>query len=351
MAHISIRKGSHAPRSDGDINEYISPEAAAKQWFNTQRRVIFVNGMANSPDNHKASALALSLLQGCPVIGVYNLATGFMGDIWQCLTDKLKLSRVQAGNFDAWSARVEAEYQDARKTRPALDKESYLGEALAGNKATLALYQYLLSLGPALKTTPIYCHSQGNLLTSNALTALALARGAGAISGVEVNSFGSPCRYWPRGIVHTQRAFTFDPVTWLDLRTGFQFDKIGFVAGHGFDLYLKHDAEFTVNRFRWGSFGLTASMDEEGLADYLVKMGNNPDRLTKIFERLHKRHNSDVDDIAEIYTRKMRTRHPNVLTAIARTSKEPIKLMIKAMEEGVTFPGERREISYLKTLL
>lgn len=351
MTSITIRKGGQLPSSDGDINEYISPEAAAKSWFETQRRVIFVNGMANSPDNHKSSAIALSLLQGRPVIGVYNLASGFMGDIWQCLSDKMKMVRVQSGNFDEWSARVEAEYQEARNKRPDLDKEGFLGEALAGNKATLALYKLFLNLGPALKTTPIFCHSQGNLITSNALTALALARGAAAISGVKVNSFGSPCRYWPRGIAHTQRAFTFDPVTWLDLRAGFQFDKIGFVAGHGFDLYLKHDAEFTVNRFRWGSFGLTASMDETGLATYLVKMGNNPERLTKILERLHKRHNSDVDDVVEIYARTMRTTHPTVLAAIARSSKKPIQLMIKAMEEGVTFPGERKEIDYLKTLL
>lgn len=351
MTQISIRKGGNLPGRDGDLNEYTSAEAAAQSWFNSGRRVIFVNGMANSPDNHKSSAIALSLLQGCPVVGVYNKASGFAGDIWQCLTDKLKLVRVQSGNFDAWAVEVEAEYQAERANRTGLSKDDFVGELIDGNPATLSLYRYLLSLGPALRLAPIYSHSQGNLITSNALTALALAKGKSVLTGVEVNSFGSPCRYWPGGIVHTQRAFTFDPVTWLDLRAGFQFDKVGFVAGHGFDLYLKHDAEFTVNRFRWGSFGMTASMDEEGLAEYLVKMGNNPQRLKEIFLRLHKRHKSDVDDVAEIYVRKMRTKHPNVLQTIARFDEEPIKLMINAMEKGATFPGERREINYLKGLM
>ena len=350
MNQVSIRQGSQAPRSDGDINEYISAEASGKSWFDRTRKVVFVNGMANKPIDHKNSAIALSLLQSCPVIGVYNKNDGFLGDIWQCLTDKLNLSGVQSGSLRSWEERVEKLYQEAKKTKRGLLKADFVATTIEGNKATLSLYRYFLHLGDSLKQTTIFCHSQGNLVTSNALTALALAKGRRAISNVSVNSFGSPCRYWPDGIAHVQRAFTFDPVTWLDLRVGFQFVKVGFVAGHGFELYMKHDAEFTVNRFRWGSFGMTASMDEAGLANYLVKLGNQPTRLRKIFERLHLRHNSDVDDVAEIYCRKMRTSFSTVLESIARADKEVIRLLIKALEEGVTFSGERTEINHLKTL-
>ena len=59
-------------------------------------------------------------------------------------------------------------------------------------------------------------YSQGNLIASNALTAVALADGLQAIRGVMVISFGSPCRFWPPGIRHHNFAFANDPVTWLD---------------------------------------------------------------------------------------------------------------------------------------
>lgn len=80
-------------------------------------------------------------------------------------------------------------------------------------------------------------------------------------------------------------------------------------------------------------------------------MGNNLKRSKEIFPRLHKRYQSDVDDVAVIYVCKMRIKHPNILQSIARFDKEPIKLMIKATEEGVSFPKERREINYLKAFL
>lgn len=155
-----------------------------------------------------------------------------------------------------------------------VQKADFVASMIDGNAATLAVYG-LLAGGGGLNAlrTPVYCHSQGNLITSNALTAVALALGPAAIAGMEVNSFGSPCRFWPPGLRRTSNAFTFDPITWLDLTADMSSSKVGFVAGHGFKLYMQRDAEFVVNRFRFGAFGTTMDMDEEGWQSSLFRWG------------------------------------------------------------------------------
>ena len=352
---VTVKDGNNPPNGDGDINRYVSAEGSAQSWFDRTREVVFVNGMANAPADHIKSALGLSLLQGCPVVGVYNKADGLWADLGQCLRDKGVLVPVQAGNFDAWESAFDAAYGLARLTNVALTKIGFMETFVAGNAATASLYRYVTSCSPQQRSRlKIFCHSQGNLITSNALTAVALACGKGAIADMEVNSFGSPCRYWPPGLSRTNNAFTFDPVSWLDYNVGFSSVKVGFTPGlvsHGFEIYMNQDAEFVVNRFRWGSFRMTASMDEKGLAAYLAKMGNNPRRVKKIFEWLDDKHNSDADDIAMYYTREMRTHHEGVLKSIALADSSLIHLLIKCMREGVTFSDERREIDYLEALV
>jgi hypothetical protein len=351
MRAPTVRAGGGNPRSDGDINLYISPEGQAQSWFNQQRRVVFVNGMANTADDHAKSARALSLLQACPVVGIYNRTDGTWADLGQCLMDKITLVPAQAGSFSGWKLALDAAYVAAHAISPSLTKIDFVGSLIAGNQATLAVYSYVVTLSQSDRAAlKLYCHSQGNLITSNALTAVALALGASSISGLEVNSFGSPCRFWPEGLNRTNYAFTFDPVSWLDYNAGFSSVKIGFVAAHAFDIYMRNDAEFVVNRFRWGSFGLTASMDEEGLADYMVGIGNNPPRLKGIVQRLLSAHWSDSDDVAYYYVNKMRTRHGSVMQQIARGDPGLIRLLYRCLDEGITTPGERTEMNYLNTL-
>ncbi len=76
------------PSQDGDINIYENPEAKTTSFWNSQKSVVFINGMANSPDDHKKSAVALSKLQMCRVVGVYNKTDGGLQDLLQCLGDK-----------------------------------------------------------------------------------------------------------------------------------------------------------------------------------------------------------------------------------------------------------------------
>ncbi|MBT0958863.1 hypothetical protein IV417_15850 [Alphaproteobacteria bacterium KMM 3653] len=357
MQRPIIKPGSGLPNGDGDINLYVSPEVGHKDWFNTKRRVVFVNGMANSKADHRASALGLSTLQGCPAVGVFNEKGTLFADLGQCILDKATFGSVEpdftkhSSGFAGWLAVVLSAYELNKLQHPSLTLVDYVHFLLRGNKATQSLYAYLVTLSPAERqATKIYCHSQGNLITSNALTGVAFALGLGAIAGMEVNGFGSPCRYWPPGLKRTNYAFTFDPVSWLDYRIAFDNVKVGFVAGHGFDLYRKYDGEFVVNRFRWGSFGLTASMDEKGLAHFCADMGNNPPRLIGVFQRLMTRHWSDTDDVAFYYTKRMREKYPHVIRQIAKSSPEFIKILCKCMEGGWTTGSERAQINYLEAL-
>ncbi|MGH1367520.1 MAG: hypothetical protein ACRBCL_02815 [Maritimibacter sp.] len=355
MPTPAIRTTGNAPTADGELNLYMSPEGAAQSWFNATRRIVFVNGMANSPKDHLESAMGLSLLQGCAVVGIYNKTDGFWSDLGQCITDKLTLVDAQSGNYALWQKMVDDAYATAKTKNMGLSKIDFVGGLIDSNAATASVFHYVASLAPKdREQLMIFSHSQGNLVTSNALTAVALALGLPAIKGITVNAFGSPCRYWPAGIVHRNFAFTFDPVSWLDYNVGFSTSKVGFVDGimaHGFKVYMSHDAEFTVNRFRWGSFRMTASMDEEGLATYLVGIGNNPPRLKRIFQWLDDKHNSDADDVAVLYSAKMRRSHDTTLKAIAQADKSVIQLLIKCMREGVTFSDEKKEIAHLETLI
>ena len=45
---------------------------------------------------------------------------------------------------------------------------------------------------------------------------------------------------------------------------------------------------------------------KKGLASALAQMGTNLPRITAIFERLYSAHNSDVDDVAELYLNKIK---------------------------------------------
>ncbi|MBK8980617.1 MAG: hypothetical protein IPM29_32335 [Planctomycetes bacterium] len=110
---------------------------------------------------------------------------------------------------------------------------------------------------------------------------------------------------------------------------------------------MRHDAEFVVNRFRWGGFGLTVGMDEQGLAEYLVGIGNNPARTRRIFERLRDAHPSDSDDVAFEYVQRAPDRLLRVLKAA-----DPglIELLVDLMESGYTSRSEREAIERLRSI-
>jgi len=354
--NVIINRSGNVPAEDGAIHLYVSPEVGQKTWFDTRRKAIFVNGMDNEPKDFRESAWALSTLLACPVTGVYNMTDGFWGDLGQCITDKIKFDASVTGRraftYDDWKMLVDVGYGVMRKTTPNLTQATYVRSLIQRNRATTSLYDLLQAPGYFQKGVPIFAHSQGNLITSNALTALALAQGLGAIEGRLVNSYGSPCRFWPAGIVHRNNVFTFDPVGYLDLRMSWSYSKVGFTVAHSFLTYMKHDPEFVINRFRLGGWGMTFNMNEEGLGNALADMGANADRLLPIFERLASAHSADADDVVIYYLRKLRrTGREKVLRALATAKPELIRLLIKILDDGWTTGEEKSFIEHLQSLV
>jgi hypothetical protein len=351
-----INQGS-VPSGDGAVTRYVSPEVVGKAWYNPAKPVIFVNGMQNSGELHRDNALALSLMVGAPVHGVYNKSTGFLSDVFQCVTDKLRLAGIQAesaGGQTDWYKTVESLYQLERKRNAGLSKDDFVHGLLGSNEATKALYALLIGAPNGLLGAPIYSHSQGNLIASNALTGVMLARGPAAIAGIEVHSFGSPARWWPAGLKRQSYSFTFDMVAFLDLRGDWNSSSVGYRFSHGpnpfthgFLFYAAHDPEFVINRFRTGGLGMTVNMDEKALAKFCAGLGVNTARLRGIFDRLEKTHYTDSDDVAVEYVELLTDQQ---LAALQSTDPVFVRQLIRLLEDGFVAGDERRAIKRLQAV-
>ena len=326
------------PTADGDINEYLNPEIADK----AKDHVVFVNGMANKGEDHKRSALALSLVRFAKVTGIYNKEEGLFWDLVQCLGDKNQFNgfSLSAKNKVIWNNGV---------FEP--QKVTIMRKAMTRNKAQVALFDTLLKRGPC----EIHAHSQGNLILSNVLQALIAIKGDKALAGYKVYSYGSPTCNWPEGLVRAEMAYTFDPVSWLGgLDLSFTTSKLGMPSGsmnpitHGFMFYLQDDPAFVINRFRTGMWGMTFNMDEKGLAECLVAMRDNRRRVTNIFQYLKDHNWSDSDDIAMEYIKLVRRNRG--LELFLQTTPELKKLLIELLDAGWTTSEQYEAIDFIKKL-
>jgi hypothetical protein len=351
-----INLSGEAPGKDGDIHVFISGEVGSQPWFNKGQKAIFVNGMDNDGKEHRKSALTLSTMLGCPVTGVFNITAGTWVDLGQCITDKwsfdaaLNLGR-PLFSFDDWKLAVDRGHTAAQKKQATLTRIAYVRKLIAGNAATAALYDLLLEPGYTHPSVPIFAHSQGNLITSNALTALALAKGHMANEGRVVNSYGSPCRFWPPRLSRVNNAFSLDPVGWLDLRFQWNSSNVGFKVAHSFLTYMENDPEFVINRFRVGGVGMTFNMDEQGLGNALAGMGSNVERIFKVFKRLADKNGSDADDVAVYFMRKLQNpAGQQLLRKFVTVKPGLIDLLITVLDEGWTTAEEQKFIDQLKAL-
>jgi hypothetical protein len=338
--------GERISSHDGEVNEYAYKEAVASRQFDRTRKVIFINGMANSGENHAESALALSWVQMCTVVGVYNRSSGGWDDFVQCIGDKNQFDgplSLSAGNKvaigSAFGSRTRAEA--ARS-------------ALGRNRAQVCLFDLLRE--PVNRRREIFAHSQGNLILSNVLQAIAATDGPRALIGRTIHTFGSPTVNWPDHISKNEHAFTWDPVTFLSgFDSSWTISKVGMPMDssnpitHGFLEYLKQDPAFVVNRFRWGGLGVTFNMDENGLARALAAMRTNTRRVHAIFEHLNRNHNSDADDVAVRYVNLVKG-SPAVLAALGRGDGRLVKLLVQVLDEGWTSDDEQEAIDFLRGL-
>ena len=333
--------GVTIPRVDGAINQYAYKEAVASGYFDGKRHVTFINGMNNTGEDHAESALALSWVQMCTVTGVFNQSGGGLTDFLQCIADK--------NQFDgpvSFSAKNTVAIGSMFGLRTTVEAAR---NALRRNPAQVALFDHLRRH----RRREIFAHSQGNLILSNVLQAIAASEGRGAIGGYKVYTFGSPAVNWPAGLTKYESGFTWDPVTFLaGFDTSWTISKVGMPKGslnpitHSFLEYLKCDPAFVVNRFRVGGLRITWDMDEEGLAECLAAMGTNTPRVRAVFEHLDARHTSDADDVAVLYVREVR-KSPG-LTAAVKADKPLVDLLVRVMDDGWTTDDEKAAIAFLQ---
>jgi len=90
------------------------------------------------------------------------------------------------------------------------------------------------------------------------------------------------------------------------------------------------------------------SMDEAGLASALFEMGDNEPRIYKIFVRLHSAHQSDVDDVALEYVKRLQQEPGRVTIGRLRRSERLMSLLIKALDRGITTSEEKKAIDFLR---
>lgn len=233
--------GSIERLRDGDVRTFDVSDYAA--FFITNKKVrkavrskrtgnypvIFVNGMQGSPIKFRAQGCAVAALSGGPVQGVYNgsgdsflfgdnkgpgkLAGEEPGsilvDLIECLTDKL-----QSTDWDqltTWFKKKRGHSQDKIERDMAENLSRY-------NRATGSLYSLLLQ--PGYENARIVAHSQGNIITCNAINALAAVRGNKAIASMKIYAVASPVMFWSEAgmfgedIVSTH-ALANDLVAWL----------------------------------------------------------------------------------------------------------------------------------------
>lgn len=179
------------PRKDGEINVFNLRESSS----NTPR-IYYVNGIRVPPRNHTVTASLLSVLTERPVNGVYNKTSGALLDLAQCGLDYLQNATARTSSS-----------QNLNRPPVVSDDEvnaalrRMVSNSIVWNNATFQLFRSLVE--HRRTNQMIIAHSQGNLITSNALFVLEDLLGASALRNIRVYSLASPAPAWPLGLRKT----------------------------------------------------------------------------------------------------------------------------------------------------
>jgi nucleoid-associated protein YgaU len=220
------------PTQNGEVCEYRDTGVST-----SAPRIYYVNGIQTTGEIHEGTALVLSQITQHTITGVFNRTfgegPGIVVDLLQCFGDSSNgfFSQLAEFGFDGLDSLVErirrwtatssqpptnvAEQLRARVPRAKL-AEFITRYLAATNKATAALFRQLnQNRGPRQL---IVAHSQGNLITSNALWAIQTIYGASSLSNLRIYSIASPAPAWPAGIDLRIKVYGHanDPVTLFD---------------------------------------------------------------------------------------------------------------------------------------
>ncbi|MBN1853264.1 MAG: hypothetical protein JW829_11090 [Pirellulales bacterium] len=226
------------PTFDGQVTKY-----AAKPSYPDLPRIYFVNGIQTDGSGHAAAATELSKITERAVYGVYNStagigAIGMIVDLLQCRDDWIgsvssqltewgvqnmnkivgnvqnKIQNILGINSAGSTAKQVNVAQEFRNQIPEENRIFFIDKYLElTNRATASMfYQLRRYQGQAQH---IIAHSQGNLVTCNAVWAMVMAYGERSLSHVRVYSLASPAPAWPEGLNYQRRVYghTNDIVT------------------------------------------------------------------------------------------------------------------------------------------
>jgi hypothetical protein len=218
MPGVTIYR-NREPRTGGELVLYSSSSTKAN------KRLVFVNGICNTPPDHQAACKNLCRLTGCEVLGVYN-QTGMHARVSQnSLFDK-----VTDGLFDVEQAAADWIGVGLRTNIVPILNRPHLANGCASS-----LFSLLLEEGSRWPTRPlcIVAHSQGNLIASNALAVYSqmVTKHRRLHPKIQVFAIASPAPSWPTNAFISVNNYwhKHDPVTavsmWRNLR--------GSKQGHG----------------------------------------------------------------------------------------------------------------------
>ncbi len=245
------------PKTDGQVSEY-----AAVLPPNSMPRIYYVNGIQTDGMGHAKTAYALSVLTEHVIYGVYNATAGkgagIVLDLLQCGADWMDifLSKLAEIGNRGISGAVDAivNFVRSKKGLPPRDPTSVADairqkvpeglrvafiERCVGlyNKATASLFQQLRThVG---QKQIIIAHSQGNLITADALWSMVIAYGELSLANMRVYSLASPSPAWPLGIRYRRKVYGYtndfvtlcDPHNWSFITSRIADGKFGRTAG------------------------------------------------------------------------------------------------------------------------
>lgn len=179
------------PSADGEINKYNLSRSSVGT-----PRIYYVNGIRVLGRDHAVTAALLSLLTERPIWGVHNrtagTVSGLLFDVGQSGLDYLQNASARFG-----SKGLTPDKKIPNHEIPKLVDE-IIKKSVIWNKATAALFKSVMLNRNSMQM--IVAHSQGNLVTSNALFVVEKVLGSAALQKVRVYSLASPSPGWPLGL-------------------------------------------------------------------------------------------------------------------------------------------------------
>lgn len=184
------------PANDGAVNQYNLGQSCS-----ATPRIYYVNGVRTVPREHAATAALMSLLVEHPVWGVYNATSGVEWykaghDFMQCILEVIQ--NATARPFSPGKQGKPGKISEAEIPAFLNDLEK---KYIIWNQATASLFRELVK--NRHEEQKIIAHSQGNLITSNALFIVEDVLGSAALQKIRVYSLASPAPAWPIGLRHT----------------------------------------------------------------------------------------------------------------------------------------------------